>query len=80
MQCSAKSKRSQKQCLKWAVRGRTKCHMHGGTSHGPKTEEGKERSRQAAFRHGGQTKEAREMHREAMALIRQSKDLMRSFD
>lgn len=51
-QCTAKSKRSGNQCLKWAVRGRTTCHMHGGTSKGPVTKSGRERSRKAAFRHG----------------------------
>ena len=39
-QCTAKSKRSGKQCLKWAVRGRTTCHMHGGTAKGPITNAG----------------------------------------
>lgn len=73
-QCTAKSKRSGKQCLKWAVRGRITCHMHGGTSKGPVTKAGKEGSRRAALRHGGHTKHAKAHHREVMALIRQSKD------
>jgi hypothetical protein len=77
-QCTAKSKRSQKQCLKWAVCGRNTCHMHGGTSNGPKTKIGKERSRQAALRHGGCTKEALSIHKEAMTLIRKSKNLLNS--
>jgi len=78
-QCTAKSKISKKQCLKWAVRGRTTCHMHGGTSKGPVSKAGKENSRQAALRHGGCTKEARALHKEAMCLIRQSKNLLESF-
>lgn len=53
--------------------------MHGGTSRGPKTKAGKEHSRQAALRHGGCTKEALSVHKEAMALVRQSKGLLRSF-
>lgn len=76
-QCMAKSKRSQKQCQKWAVRGRMTCHMHGGTSKGPKTKTGKTRSRQAALRHGGNTKEAKARHREIMELIRRSKNFLR---
>lgn len=51
--------------------------MHGGTSRGPITKEGKERSRQAVLRHGGHTSLAKTHHREVMALIRQSKDLFR---
>lgn len=76
MQCRAKSKRSQKRCLKWAVRGRTTCHMHGGTSIGPKTKLGKERSRQAVLKHGDYTKESMELNRESMALIHRSKNLI----
>jgi len=50
--------------------------MHGGTSKGPKTKAGREKARLSAFRHGGCTKEAQALHREAMALIRESKDLL----
>lgn len=54
--------------------------MHGGTSKGPSTKQGKVRARQAAFRHGGCTREALASHRESMALIRFSKSLLHSFD
>jgi len=64
------------QCQKWAVRGSTTCYMHGGVSTGPRTKVGKIRARQAAFRHGAYTIEARAQHREAMALIRKSKDFL----
>ncbi|OCX70061.1 hypothetical protein A6M27_12080 [Acidithiobacillus thiooxidans] len=50
--CTAKSKRSGVQCRAPAVRGKTKCRMHGGKSTGARTAEGKERCRQAAFIHG----------------------------
>jgi hypothetical protein len=75
-QCKAKSKRSKLRCLKWAVRGKVTCRMHGGTSCGPKTKEGRENSRLAALRHGKYTQKTRALHREAMALIRQSKNLL----
>jgi len=75
--CTARSKRSKVQCQKWAVRGRTTCHMHGGVSTGPKTKVGRVRARQAAFRHGAYTLEAKAQHREAMALIRKSQDFLR---
>jgi hypothetical protein len=42
----------------------------------PLTNRGKERARQAAFRHGGHTKQAKAHYRETMTLIRQSKDLL----
>ncbi len=76
-QCTAKSKRSKKQCLKWAVRGKNTCHMHGGKSSGPKTSKGRERSRQSALRHGLFTKEALTQQKEVMTLIRRSKNLLR---
>lgn len=79
-QCTAKSKRSGKQCLKWALRGRATCHMHGGTAKGPITKAGKERSRQAALRHGGHTKQAKSHHQKVMAILWQSKNVLRSFD
>ncbi len=54
--------------------------MHGGASTGPRTKAGKALSRQAALRHGGHTKESKARNREVMALIRQSKDFLRSLD
>lgn len=65
----AKSKRSKKQCLKWAMRGKGTCYMHGGTSKGPKIQAGKEHSRQASLRHGGHTQQAKTHQKKAMDLI-----------
>lgn len=79
-QCKAKSKRSGNQCLKWAVRGRITCHMHGGTSMGPVTKAGKELSRKAAFRHGGYTKQAKTYYIQIISLIKKSKDLINALD
>jgi hypothetical protein len=44
------------------------------------TRTGKERARYAALRHGGHVQEDRFMHREVIALTRQSKDLMHEFE
>jgi len=79
-QCTARSKRSGKQCLKWAVRGRNTCHMHGGTSKGPTTKLGKERSRKAALHHGAYTKQAKIYYRQMMTLIEKSKILLKILD
>ena len=35
MQCTAKSKRSGEQCRNHAVKGKTKCRIHGGANDGP---------------------------------------------
>lgn len=77
-QCKAKSKRSKQRCLKWAMRGKDVCHFHGGKSKGAKTREGKERSKNAALRHGGFTKESKAMRKNAMDLIRKSKDILKN--
>ena len=51
--CQARSKRSQEQCKKAAVRGKDKCRMHGGASTGPVTAEGR-------TVHGWETRAARD--------------------
>ncbi|MFR1534295.1 MAG: HGGxSTG domain-containing protein, partial [Bilophila wadsworthia] len=35
VQCTAKSKRSGEQCRNHAVKGKTKCRIHGGANDGP---------------------------------------------
>jgi len=75
---AAKSKRSQKQCLKWAMKDKITCHMHGGKSRGPITTKGKARSRQVALRHGQYTKEALALYTEITTLIRQAKSFLHS--
>ena len=77
-QCTAKSKRSKERCRRWALRGKSVCHMHGGRSIGPKTEKGKENSIKAVLKEGKYTAEVLEQHREAMVLIRQCKNVLRS--
>ena len=75
-QCTAISKRSKQRCLNWGIRKRTTCRMHGGCSKGPITCVGKEKTRQAALKHGGYTKKAIAEHKEAMRLIKMSKDIL----
>ena len=74
--CTATSKRSKQRCLNWAIRKRTTCRMHGGRSKGPITQAGKEKSRQAVLKHGGCTKKAIAEHKEAMQLIKISKNTL----
>ena len=77
-QCKALSKRSKERCKKGATPGKDVCHMHGGKSNGPKTEIGRGNSRKAVLKEGKYTKKVLEQHREAMVLIRQCKDFLRS--
>lgn len=50
--------------------------MHGGRSKGPVTRAGKKKARQAALKHGGCTKKAIAEHKEAMQLIKISKNIL----
>src|SRR5262245_32150156 len=43
IRCGAKRHRSEKRCERWAVKGRRRCHLHGGYSTGPRTVEGMRR-------------------------------------
>jgi hypothetical protein len=56
--CQAMSKWSKNQCMKPALRGKSVCDFHGGKSTGPRTAEGKERSRQAHIKSGEYTRQA----------------------
>ena len=62
--CSARSKRSGKQCRGPAVRGKKVCRMHGARAGAP---EGKANGR---YKHGTRTKEWLEMRREVSELAR----------
>ena len=57
--CQAKSKRSQEQCRKAAIRGKQVCRVHGGVSTGPRTSEGRKRCAAAKTVHGWETRELR---------------------
>ena len=57
--CQAMSKRTKNQCGRPALKGKNVCDFHGGRSSGPRTAEGKERSRQAHIKSGAYTKQAR---------------------
>lgn len=62
--CGAKSKRTGKPCKAAAMRN-GRCRMHGGKSTGPKTPEGRERSRKANWKGGHYSEEAKRERRKA---------------
>ena len=49
--CLAKTRRGTP-CQKAALKGKTRCRLHGGLSTGPKTAEGKARAAAAHWKHG----------------------------
>lgn len=74
--CQATSKRSKLQCGRPAMKGKSVCDFHGGKSTSPKTEEGKERSRQAHIKTGEYTQESRLRHNRALLNLAYMEDLM----
>lgn len=72
--CTARAKRSGKQCAKPAVRGTTKCAVHGGKSTGPRTPAGQAKSAVANLKHGEYSKAAIERVDKTRALIRVLED------
>lgn len=49
--CGAKTRQGLP-CRRWPIAGRRRCRLHGGLSTGPRTPEGKLRSRTARLQHG----------------------------
>ena len=54
--CLAKTRRSTS-CQKAALKGKTRCRLHGGKSTGPRTPEGKARTIAAHTKHGRRSRE-----------------------
>lgn len=74
--CQATSKRTKMQCGRPASKGKSVCNFHGGKSTGPKTPEGKERSRQAHIKSGEYTQESRLRHNRALLNLAYLQDMM----
>ncbi len=74
--CQAASKRSKLQCKNPTLRGKQVCGFHGGLSTGPRTEEGRERVRQAHIKSGEYTQEARLRQSRASLRLAQLEDMM----
>ena len=60
------------------MRGKRRCRFHCGLSTGPRTEAGKERIRREKWQHGGSSAAAVAMRKEAVALIRQLRAMLRA--
>ena len=73
--CGARNRRGLP-CRAPAMRGRTRCRLHGGKSTGPRTAEGLKRSRKARWKHGRYSARAiakrrreRQKHKEIDAIL-----------
>ena len=58
-QCNAQSKRTKLRCRSPAIKGKTKCRIHGGRSTGSRTPKGKARQIEANTIHGRETRAIR---------------------
>ena len=74
--CQAASKRSKRQYLKPAIRGKRVCRVHGGRSTGPTTPQGRKRCAEAKTIHGWETREKRHTRAEKLRELRQLEKLM----
>ena len=77
--CSAKSKRSGKQCKNYAVKGFNVCRMHGARG-GAKTPQGKTKSRMARLTHGYYSEFERDERRAMRQEIKAAKNLEQHVD
>jgi len=78
LRCMARSKRTQMQCGRPALRSSKtqKCQFHGGRGSGPKTLEGREKIGKAHLVHGNETTEARQERSEKALWFSQIEDVM----
>lgn len=74
--CKAKSKQSGNRCKNYVVKDKTVCHIHGGKSTGAKSNKGKARLKQAAWKHGGRSKQMLDEQLRIRAMIKKSKELI----
>lgn len=73
--CQARSSRTKRQCAKPALRNRRVCGHHGGLSTGPKTAEGIKRIKDAHWKHGNETKEARAERRAKSLMLQRLEEI-----
>ena len=78
MRCHAKSKRSDKQCKSWAVRGKKVCRMHGAFA-GVKTKEGRQRQVKAVTKHGLYSKKFIAENKQINKLVKTCKQTLLNF-
>lgn len=77
--CAARSRAGQP-CRRPAMRGRKRCNLHGGRSRGPTTAEGRERCRQARWKHGARGAEMLELLRQARDLRDRAKAWVKAME
>jgi hypothetical protein len=69
--CKARSKRSNEQCRKAPMRGKTVCLAHGGRSTGPRTAAGRVKCAEAKTVHSREGRQTRELRAEKLRELRE---------
>ncbi len=73
--CNAKAKSTGMQCQAPAMRGKSKCRLHGGKSTGARTAKGLEKCRKANWKHGHYSMESKQASSLFRELLRKNKEL-----
>ena len=73
--CQARSSRKKQQCGKPAIRLKNVCDTHGGLSTGPRTQEGIKCIKDAHWKHGNETKEARAKRRRMSLMFQRLEEI-----
>jgi len=76
--CGAKTRKGTP-CMAPAMKN-GRCRLHGGKSTGPRTPEGKERSRKANWKTGYYSKEEKEQRRRFSQLMRDCKEFLKEIE
>ena len=76
--CQAMAKSTGKRCGNPAMKGKRVCYIHGGKSRGPRTKEGKLRSKYANIKHGDYTAEAIARRKEVNQLFRECNEFIKN--
>jgi hypothetical protein len=75
-ECGAKARTNKSQSCRRIAMANGRCHLHGGKSTGPRTEEGRKRMKEANTKHGFYTIEARQERCKLRAFIKAAKTIL----
>lgn len=77
LRCQGRSSRTKKQCARPSLKvsRSNRCKWHAGLATGPRTPEGINRIREAHWKHGNETKEARAERREKTLIFQRLEEI-----
>jgi len=79
--CGARARRNNNEpCRQPGMLTNGRCRLHGGKSTGPRSEQGKAKSRQANLKHGRYTQEALREHMTVCAMMQWRKGLKENIE